>query len=315
MNIKTNIAALNASSNLEKYSNKAQDSLEKISSGTKLGSVTSDPALSSLSASLKSKISLQSQALQNITNGVAMATVAINALDEQKQILDNVKEILFDAANTAMHSENELRSMYQDIVSKLKRFNQIAADTTYDGVHLLQKDGTLAEATATKGEAANLFNIQTGASADDVVKSRDPIASNLFLIDELFAADNPVVITAKYNFDEFMNGGNSENLFSNKTAAGSTYNPEHIIATVEEAAKKLAKFKNEASNVLSSLEEKFNSIKISISQLKTANSNIESVDFAQESANFNKYSVLSKAGTFVLAQANKLDEQILYLLR
>ncbi len=43
-------------------------------------------------------------------------------------------------------------------------------------------------------------------------------------------------------------------------------------------------------------------------QLKNAESVIRDVDYAQESANFNKYNIISQAGSFTLSQVNKVEQ-------
>ena len=49
--------------------------------------------------------------------------------------------------------------------------------------------------------------------------------------------------------------------------------------------------------------------------VKAAESNIRDVNFAQETANFSKLQILAQSGTFALAQANTVSQNILRLLR
>jgi flagellin len=49
--------------------------------------------------------------------------------------------------------------------------------------------------------------------------------------------------------------------------------------------------------------------------IKASESSIRDVDFAAESANFNKRSLLSQSGNFAIAQATQIQEHILKLLQ
>ncbi len=49
--------------------------------------------------------------------------------------------------------------------------------------------------------------------------------------------------------------------------------------------------------------------------IKAAESVIRDVDYAQESANFNKQNIIAQAGTYALSQANQVSQNVLRLLQ
>jgi len=49
--------------------------------------------------------------------------------------------------------------------------------------------------------------------------------------------------------------------------------------------------------------------------IKAAESVIRDVDYAQESANFNKQNIISQAGTYAMSQANSVQQNVLRLLQ
>jgi flagellin len=62
------------------------------------------------------------------------------------------------------------------------------------------------------------------------------------------------------------------------------------------------------------LETALNSLRVSYENLKAAESTIRDVDFAQESANFTRNTILVQSATAMLAQANQLPQNVLKLL-
>ena len=49
--------------------------------------------------------------------------------------------------------------------------------------------------------------------------------------------------------------------------------------------------------------------------IKASGSVIRDVDYAQESANFNKQNIIAQAGTYALSQANQVSQNVLRLLQ
>jgi flagellin len=49
--------------------------------------------------------------------------------------------------------------------------------------------------------------------------------------------------------------------------------------------------------------------------VKAAESIIRDVDYAKESANFNKQNIISQAGSYAISQANSVQQNVLKLLQ
>ena len=58
-----------------------------------------------------------------------------------------------------------------------------------------------------------------------------------------------------------------------------------------------------------------NNISVTQVNVKAAESQIREVDFAQESANFNRLNILAQSGNFAMAQANNVQQNIIRLLQ
>jgi flagellin len=63
------------------------------------------------------------------------------------------------------------------------------------------------------------------------------------------------------------------------------------------------------------LESAVRNIQTAVTNLKAAESVIRDVDYAEESANFNKLNIISQAGTYAISQANAAQQNVMKLLQ
>ena len=101
MRINQNIAAYNAYRNLSATNDQLSKSLEKLSSGFRINRAADDAAGLAKSESLRAEISGSRQAVRNAQDGVSFVQTAEGALNEVHSILQRMRELAVDAANTA----------------------------------------------------------------------------------------------------------------------------------------------------------------------------------------------------------------------
>ncbi len=101
MRINQNIAAYNSYRNLSATNTQLGKSLEKLSSGFRVNRATDDAAGLAKSESLRAEISGSRQAIRNAQDGVSFVQTAEGALNEVHSILQRMRELAVDAANTA----------------------------------------------------------------------------------------------------------------------------------------------------------------------------------------------------------------------
>lgn len=137
------------------------------------------------------------------------------------------------------------------------------------------------------------------------------------------------VAATTVNLRDVMGGFNA----SVKSAAGANYNA--VIASgntgmgagvttlrgamvvmdiAESAQKMLDKIRADLGSVQGQMVSTVNNISITQVNVKAAESGIRDVDFAAESAEFNKYSILAQSGSYAMSQANAVQQNILRLL-
>ncbi|MCP3997917.1 MAG: flagellin, partial [bacterium] len=101
MRINQNIAAFNSYRNLSATNTQLGKSLEKLSSGFRINRAADDAAGLAKSESLRAEISGSRQAIRNAQDGVSFVQTAEGALNEVHSILQRMRELAVDAANTA----------------------------------------------------------------------------------------------------------------------------------------------------------------------------------------------------------------------
>ena len=101
MRINQNIAAYNSFRNLSATNTQLGKSLEKLSSGFRINRAADDAAGLAKSDSLRAEIRGSRQAIRNAQDGVSFVQTAEGALNEVHSILQRMRELAVDAANTA----------------------------------------------------------------------------------------------------------------------------------------------------------------------------------------------------------------------
>ena len=88
-----------------------------------------------------------------------------------------------------------------------------------------------------------------------------------------------------------------------------------LMGVVDEALNQLNLIRGEIGSTQNQLESATRNLMTSYTNIKSAESVIRDVDYAEESATFNKSNIISQAGTFTQTQANETMQNVLKLLK
>jgi flagellin len=88
-----------------------------------------------------------------------------------------------------------------------------------------------------------------------------------------------------------------------------------VMDIAESAQKLLDKIRSDLGSVQNQLTSTINNISITQVNVKSAESQIRDVDFAAESANFNKHNLLAQSGSYAMSQANAVQKNVMKLLQ
>ncbi|PPB56639.1 flagellin B [Campylobacter hyointestinalis] len=111
----------------------------------------------------------------------------------------------------------------------------------------------------------------------------------------------------------YFNGGETATAQSGgvNTFAGA----QAMIDIAESAQKTLDRIRADLGSVQNQLVSTINNISVTQVNVKSAESQIRDVDFAEESANFSKYNILAQSGSYAMSQANTVQQNVLKLLQ
>ena len=88
-----------------------------------------------------------------------------------------------------------------------------------------------------------------------------------------------------------------------------------VMDIAESAIKQLDSIRSDLGSVQQQMQSTVNNITITQVNVKSAESGIREVDFAQESANYSNLNILAQAGSYAMSQSNAAQQNILRLLQ
>ncbi len=152
LGINTNVASLSAQNQLTKSQDLSNQALERLSSGLRINSAKDDAAGLAISTRFQSQISGLNVAQRNANDGISLAQTAEGALEESTNILQRIRELSVQSANSTNSSSD--RSALQGEVNQLKQeLDRIASSTQFNGLNLL--DGSFTAQSFQVGANAN----------------------------------------------------------------------------------------------------------------------------------------------------------------
>jgi flagellin len=136
MRINQNIMAFNAYRNLASTQGQMSRSLEKLASGFRINRAADDASGLVISQGLRAQVSGLQQATRNAQDGVSVVQTAEGALNEVHGMLNRVRDLIIQAANTASSDANARQAAQNEISQLRLEINRIA-DTTAFGTQKL----------------------------------------------------------------------------------------------------------------------------------------------------------------------------------
>lgn len=272
--INTNVASITAQSALKKSTSATQETLAKLSSGSRINKSSDDAAGLAISEKLKANIRSFKQADRNANDGISLVQVAEGGLNEVSNMLTRLRELAIQSASdTVGDTERGFTDLeYQQLKSEIERVSQV---TEYNGQTLLNGSG-------------DKLDFQIGANNDD--------------------------FQDRITYDAGSINASVDNLGIDSLSVDSKEGAQNSLEAVDEAISRVSGQRAELGAVQNRLISTSNNLQTSVQNLSEANSRIRDVDYAAATADNAKNQILSQAGTSVLAQANSGGQQALRLI-
>jgi flagellin len=285
LRINNNVAALNSYRNLAATNVQMGKSLEKLSSGFRINRAADDAAGLVKSESLRAEIRGNQGAIKNAQDGISFVQTAEGALNEVHAILQRMRELAIDAANTATTDGVAQQEEIDELVSELA---SIGTRTKFAGSSVFADHATTP------------LTFQIGANAGDTLAFDRDLqfdtsgASGIFNYDVDADGTPDAIDVAAVDVD----------------ASAST-----AIATIDNAIKAVSDVRSELGAKQNRLEHTINNLSVAVENLTASESRVRDTDMAMEMASFTRHQILTQAGTSMLAQANQVPQNVLQLLQ
>jgi len=159
LRISTNMAAINAQRNLGGSTMNIQDSLAKLSSGSRINKSADDAAGLAISETLKAEIRGFRQASRNANDGISLVQTAEGGLNEISNIIVHMRELGVQAASDTV-SDVERGFINTESTQLLSEADRIAKSTRFGNKSLLDQEGDELE-----------FHVGPFAGPENVVKA------------------------------------------------------------------------------------------------------------------------------------------------
>jgi flagellin len=272
--------------------------------GTGLGAAAEQINLGTAEHGIKAFARVESNSVTKVTGGDIAEDIVING------------QTILGAGDTLRES---------DVDNKL--VNAINAKTAETGVTAnLKADGTLT--LVSDGRAMNLQGLTNTAGLNDGVVAGEieftrnelgvmNVSSEHFKDEGLIQANG-----AAASLDEIVD---AHQLFEIGSGAIRDEDPVGLLRTregamramdlSEAATKELDSIRADLGSVQNQLTVTVNNISVTQVNVKAAESQIRDVDFAKESATFNKHNILAQSGSYAMSQANSVQQNVMRLLQ
>ncbi len=274
MRVSTNIAAINSQRNLVSSQSKIQDSLAKLSSGSRINKSADDAAGLAISENLKANIRSTRQANRNANDGISMVQTAEGGLNEIGNVIVRMRELGIQAASDTV-GENERGFIDKEIQQLKSELQRIASVTTWGKTKLL--DGS-----------TPVFDFQVGVYNDD--------------------------FEDRISFDSSVNVATLDALeldgldYTNKEGA------QQAMSLLDNAQVAVNGMRSNLGALQNRLTSTVNNLLIFEENMSAANSRIRDTDVAEASSELTRNSIMLQANTASLAQANQTNSIALKLI-
>lgn len=135
--INTNVPSMIARANLNKADADLSVRLQRLSTGVKINRGADNPAGLIVSQRLRSEISGLNQAVDNSGRASSVIATAEGALAEVGDLLNSIRALVVEAANTGAISDEERRANQLQIDSAIESITRISNSASFGGLKLL----------------------------------------------------------------------------------------------------------------------------------------------------------------------------------
>ena len=256
--------------------------MEKLSSGEKINRAGDDASGLAVSEKMRSQIRGLNQASTNAQNGISFIQTTEGYLQETTDIMQRLRELAIQASN-GIYSDEDRMQIQVEVSQLVAEVDRIASVAQFNGMNMLTGRFAL--------EGPNVMQFQVGANMDQ--NTRVYIGT----------------MTAQALGLKGAQGGDEQITISDPEQANM------VLGTVDEALKVVNKQRADLGAYQNRFEMAAKGVNVAAENTQASESRIRDTDMASEMVEFTKNSILTQAGTAMLAQANSQSQTVLALLQ
>ncbi|MCS6893261.1 MAG: flagellin [Deltaproteobacteria bacterium] len=284
LNIRTNLASLQAQRNLYLATEGLNTTYARLSSGLRINRAKDDAAGLAIAESLKADQKLASVAIRNANDGISIVAITDAAIDQISKILTRLAELAEQSANGVYDNvqRSALSREFHELMSEVER---IALTTEFNGLKLLSGGGTVTLQVGLDGSSLSQITY-SGIQATLQALGLANTGSSAHIYSILGTTNNDSQIAARSALDAL------------RSAIATCNRQRGTLGSAE-----------------SRLEAAIRNLQASRESFAKAESAIRDADVAAEAAELARLTILQQAATAILAQANQQPSLALQLLR
>ncbi len=283
--INTNLVSLNAQRNLSTSQSSLATSMQRLSSGLRVNSAKDDAAGLAIAERMGSQVRGMNVAVRNANDAISMSQTAEGALGKVGDLFQRMRELAVQSAN-GTNTAADRASVNLEFVQLAQEATRTLGGTKFNGQNLLS--------------TTNDATFQIGANNSTDIDQITVTAFNWATNTNITAALGTAVITGTD-----VPTTQVTDIASAQTAIATL---DTAIDAVNSQRATYGATQNRFENVVSTLM-------VATENQSAARSRIMDADYATETSNLSRASILQQAGNAMVAQANQLPQQVLALLR
>jgi flagellin len=283
--INTNLVSLNAQRNLSGSQSSLAISMQRLSSGLRVNSAKDDAAGLSIAERMNSQVRGMNVAMRNANDAISLSQTAEGALGKVGDLFQRMRELAVQSSN-GTNSTADRASLNEEFVQLAQEATRTLGGTKFNGQNIL----------ATTTDSTFQIGANNSTDIDQITVAAFDWAANT----DINALLGSAVIT-----------GTSAPAVEITSAATAQSTLDKLDAAINAVNSKRGTFgavQNRFENVVANLQ-------VATENQTAARSRIMDADYATETANLSRASILQQAGNAMVAQANQLPQQVLALLR
>jgi flagellin len=286
MIINHNMSAIFADRQLKLNDQAMTNSMEKLSSGSRINRAGDDASGLAVSEKMRSQIRGLTQASANAANGISFIQTTEGYLQETQDIVQRLRELSVQSANGVYTSEDRMQ-IQVEVSALVNEVDRIASHAQFNGMNMLT--GRFARNLGQNVVTASMW-LQVGANMDQ--RTRVYVGT---MTSEALGIRN----------------AGSKQIISLSTPDGAN----RSIGMLDSALRTINKQRADLGAYQNRLEYAVKGLDIGAENLQAAESRIRDADMAAEMVNYTKNAILTQSATAMLAQANTKTRTVLQLLQ